>query len=255
MHTSETQFYTAVIVAAIALGIIIIVFIVTMIRHQRRNAMLNRMRIRAEINTLEKERKRIATDLHDELGPILSAVRIQINHLTHRDEADRKIIDFANKHIDDAIAKTREISYNLLPSTLVRKGMVRAVQEYINKLSETHELHITFISPDMQLPAEMSINIYRIIQEIIHNTIKHAEATQLIITLQNNGGKLVLLTADDGKGFDYDKSVENNQGLGLTNLHSRAEVMNARFNFRSMPGFGSQYVIEIPITEAYAEND
>ena len=170
MHTSETQFYTAVIVAAIALGIIIIVFIVTMIRHQRRNAMLNRMRIRAEINTLEKERKRIATDLHDELGPILSAVRIQINHLTHSDEADRKIIDFANKHIDDAIAKTREISYNLLPSTLVRKGMVRAVQEYINKLSETHELHITFISPDMQLPAEMSINIYRIIQEIIHNT-------------------------------------------------------------------------------------
>ena len=105
MHTSETQFYTAVIVAAIALGIIIIVFIVTMIRHQRRNAMLNRMRIRAEINTLEKERKRIATDLHDELGPILSAVRIQINHLTHSDEADRKIIDFANKHIDDAIAK------------------------------------------------------------------------------------------------------------------------------------------------------
>ncbi|HEY9178495.1 MAG TPA: sensor histidine kinase [Flavipsychrobacter sp.] len=254
MHTSEEKFYTAVIVAAIALGIIILVFIATMIRHQRRNAWLNKMRIRAEINTLEKERKRIAGDLHDELGPILSAVRIQINHLQHQTEEDQKIIAFANKHIDDAIAKTREISYNLLPSTLVRKGLVKAVHEYISKLSETHELHITFISPDMELPAEMSINIYRIIQEIIHNTIKHAEAAQLIISLQKNNNKLVLLTADDGKGFDYDKHVENNNGLGLTNLQSRAEVMSARFNFRSVPGYGSQYVIDIPIKEEYAEN-
>lgn len=255
MHTSETQFYTAIIVAASVLGIIIIVFIATMIRHQRRNAMLNKMRIRAEINTLEKERKRIATDLHDELGPILSAVRIQINHLEHQSDSDKKIIAFANKHIDDAITKTREISYNLLPSTLVRKGLVKAVHEYIGKLSETQEVQITFISPEIVLPSEMSVNIYRIIQEIIHNTIKHAEASQLIITLQNNGSKLVLLTADDGKGFDYDKSIENNSGSGLVNLYSRAEVMNAKFNFRSLPGYGSQYVIEIPITETYAENN
>ncbi len=254
MHTSEEQFYSAVIVAAIALGIIIIVFIATMIRHQRRNAWLNKLRIRAEINTLEKERKRIATDLHDELGPILSAVRIQINHLQHPTEDDKKIIAFANKHIDDAIAKTREISYNLLPNTLVRKGLVRAVQEYTGKLSQTHELQITFISPDMDLPSEMSVNIYRIIQEIIHNTIKHAEAAQLVITLQNNSNKLVLLTADDGKGFDYDKIIEQNSGLGLANLQSRAEILNAKFNFRSVPGYGSQYVIEIPLTETYAEN-
>src|SRR5690606_15559385 len=127
MHPSEEQFYSALTVAAVGLGIIIAVFIATMIRHQRRNARLNKMRIRAEINTLEKERKRIATDLHDELGPILSAVRIQINHLKHQTEEDKKIIAFANKHIDDAISKTREISYNLLPNTLVRKGLAKAV--------------------------------------------------------------------------------------------------------------------------------
>ena len=89
MHTSEEQFYTAVIVAAIALGIIIIVFVVTMIRHQRRNAWLYKMRIRAEITTLEKERKRIATDLHDELGPMLAAVKLKINSFELTDEDDK----------------------------------------------------------------------------------------------------------------------------------------------------------------------
>ena len=76
----------------------------------------------------------------------------------------------------------------------------------------------------------------------------------MILHLQKNTNKLVLLTADDGKGFDYDKHIEKNNGLGLTNLQSRAEVLNARFNFRSVPGYGSQYVIEIPIKEEYAEN-
>lgn len=249
MHTSEEQFYTAVIVAAIALGIIIIVFVVTMIRHQRRNAWLYKMRIRAEITTLEKERKRIATDLHDELGPILSAVRIQINHLNLPNEEDKKILNFANKHIDDILAKTREISYNLLPNTLVRKGLVKAVQEYISKLRETHTLIISFEGTDVSLPIDTSVNIYRIIQEIIHNTIKHADALQLTISLQRNNGKLVLTTSDDGKGFDYDKKRESSEGLGLVNLQSRAEILNAKFNFRSIPGYGTQYVIEIPLIE------
>lgn len=248
MHTTEEQFYTAVVVAVVALGVIIIVFIATMIRHQRRNARLNKMKIRTEINMLEKERKRIATDLHDELGPILSAVRIQINHLSLDKPADKKIVEFANKHIDDILAKTREISYNLLPNTLVRKGLVKAVQEYISKLRETHKLIIDFIGADIELPIETSINIYRIIQEIIHNTIKHADAVKLIITLQKNGNKLVLMTSDDGAGFDYEKRVESSEGLGLISLQSRAEVLNAKFNFRSIPGYGTQYVIEIPLT-------
>lgn len=250
MHTSEEQFYTAVIIAAIALGVILVVFITTMIRHQRRNAWMNKVKIRAEINTLEKERKRIATDLHDELGPILSAVRIQINHLQLEKEEDKKIIMFANKHIDDILAKTREISYNLLPNTLVRKGLVKAVQEYISKLRETHELGITFVGSDIELPIETSVNIYRIIQEIIHNTIKHAEAVQLVVSLEKSGNKLILMTADDGKGFDYDGKIETSEGLGLMNLQSRAEILNAKFNFRSIPGYGTQYVIEIPLAEA-----
>jgi signal transduction histidine kinase len=247
MHTPEEKFYTAVAIAASVLGIIIAYFVITMIRHQRRNVHLYKTKIRAEISTLEKERKRIASDLHDELGPLLSAVRIQVNHLEQQTEEDKRIVLFANKHIDDILTKTREISYNLLPNTLVRKGLVKALEEYVNKLRDVHELDIIFSGDEVSLEKEREINIYRIIQEIIHNTVKHAGASQLDIRLRKQGDTLLLMTADNGKGFNYDAQVEKNNGLGLINLQSRTEVLNAKFSYESDPGIGTKYIFEIPL--------
>lgn len=250
MHTHEEKFYTAVAVAAALLGVIIIYFIITMIRHQRRNVHLYKTRIKAEISTLEKERQRIASDLHDELGPLLSAVRIQINHLEQRNDEDIQIISFANKHIDDILARTREISYNLLPNTLVRKGLVKALDEYVNKLHDVHDLDILFHGDEIRLEKEKEVNIYRIIQEIIHNTVKHAGATRLDIRLKRKGNILLLMTADNGNGFNYDEQVERNNGLGLINLQSRTEVLNAKFSYESEPGTGTKYIFEIPLIVA-----
>jgi two-component system NarL family sensor kinase len=248
MHTPEESFYTAVAVAATVLGVIIGYFIITMIRHQRRNVRLYRTRIQAEILTLENERKRIATDLHDELGPLLSAVRIQINHLECDSEHDKKIVAFASKHIDDILTKTREISYNLLPNTLVRKGLIKAVQEYINKLSGIHSLQITLSGENyIEIAKEREVNIFRIIQEIIHNAIKHSEATRLVIELTKMDANLVLMTADNGKGFDFDGKLRDQNGLGLFNLASRTEILKGNFSYKTEPGKGTQYTFEIPI--------
>lgn len=249
MHTSEANFYTAVAIAATVLGIIIVYFIITMIKHQRRNVDLYKTKIKAEIALLENERKRIATDLHDELGPLLAAVRIQINHLESESDQDKKIVSFANKHIDDILTKTREISYNLLPNTLVRQGLVKALQELVGKLKDIHRnLNIVFhTSGEIKLSKEREVNIYRMLQEIIHNTIKHAHASQLIIELKRQDDKVVLLSADNGNGFDYEQQVKNNNGLGLISLQSRTEVLNATFNYRSEPGNGTQYFFEIPL--------
>ena len=252
MHPKEGEFYTAVIIAACVLGFIILYFIITMIKHQRTNVALYKAKIRAEISTLENERSRIASDLHDELGPILSAVRMQINHLDSENESDQKIVAYANKHIDDIIQKIRSISYNLMPNTLVRKGLFKAVDEYIGKLSEIHqELRIRLTYEDAPVPErEKDINIYRIIQEIIHNTIKHAQATQLSIEFRKSGNNLLLVTADNGIGFDYDGKMKDAAGLGLITLQSRAEILNARFVFKSEPGKGTNYFFEIPLNTA-----
>lgn len=250
MHSEENQFYTALAVAVTILVLIIIYFIITMVRHQRNNLLLHRSNLRAEISTLENERKRIASDLHDELGPLLSTVRIHINHLDSDDKAEQEVIGKSSQLIDEVISKIREISYNLLPNTLIRHGLVRAVEEYIRKLAGAHELQITLkCSEDFRLPPETEVNIYRIIQEITHNTIKHAHATQLGIELRREGNQLLLTTADNGSGFDYEEKRKESKGLGLVNLQSRAEVMNATFVFRSEPKLGSNYFFEIPLNQ------
>jgi len=250
MHTQEERFYTAIAVAATLLGIIITYFVVTMIRHQRRNIRLYRAKIKAEITTAESERKRIATDLHDELGPLLSAVRIQINHLNLQPGNDANILAHANKNIDDILTKTREISYNLLPNTLVRKGLIKATEEYINRLRDVHALVITLhVEGYVSLGNESEVNIYRIIQEIIHNTVKHSKAGQLMIEFKRHEDLIVLMTADNGEGFNFDEAMNNGSGLGLINLQSRAEILNAKFNYTSEPGKGTMYIFEIPINE------
>jgi signal transduction histidine kinase len=250
MHTYEKQFYTAVTIAATVLGMIIVVFTITMIRHQRRYFHLHKVKIRAEISALEQERTRIANDLHDELGPLLSAVRIQINCLSQSTEADRNIVVTASKYIDDVLTRARAISYNLLPTTLVRKGLIPAVQEYIKKLSANQLLRISLEGEkSIDLPKEMSIHIYRIIQEIIHNVIKHSGASRLVISLNVKDHKLNMRTADDGVGFHYEQKIEACTGFGLLGLESRAEILNAQFNYQSKPGHGTQYSFEIPMNQ------
>ncbi len=252
MHPEEDKFYTAVAIAASILGVIILYFIASMIRHQRRNVADYKNKIKAEISTLENERKRIATDLHDELGPLLSAVRIQINHLQAPSEQDKKVISFANKHIDDILSKTREISYNLLPNTLVRKGLFKAVEEYIVKLNDVHDLKIVYRNnAHIKFDEQSEINIYRIIQEVIHNTIKHAKATQLVIEFKKQADQLTLTTVDDGIGFDFQQIADLHTGLGLWNLQSRAEVLNANFQRIAEAGKGTMYVFEIPLNKVH----
>lgn len=248
MHTEEASYYTAVTVAAVVLGIIIIYFIITMIRHQRRNMQLYKAKINAEISTLENERKRIVSDLHDELGPLLSAVKLRINQLDAASEDDKKIVEFSNKHLSDIIIKIKEISYNLLPNTLARNGLVHAVEEYIDKVNGVQPTNIRFLyEGTFNLSKEKEINIYRIFQETIHNAIKHAKATTLTIELKKQDNLILLSIADDGAGFDYDEKSKNGTGLGLLNLQSRAEVLNAKFLIESEKDKGTKYFFEIPL--------
>lgn len=205
-------------------------------------------RIAAEIATLENERKRIAGDLHDELGPVLSAVRLQVNHLEPADETERIILQKSSSQIDEVIKRFREISYDLLPNTLVRKGLVKATEEFIGRMSEAYQLRIEFTSDEIRLQPDREVNLYRILQEIIHNSVKHARATLLTIDMKVNGSQLHINTKDDGIGFNYEAMKTNEGGLGMLNLQSRVEVLNGVLRIDTQPGKGTLFFIEIPIT-------
>ncbi len=248
MDTSEKEYYDSLIAVVIIVGIVISYFIITAIRYQRRSLRLHKERIQAEIDTLENERKRIAADLHDELGPLLSAVKLQINNLDTTDPDDLQIIRKSSQYIDSIITKLREISNDLMPNTLLRKGLKNAIVEFVDNSQDSYKLPIKFIcEQDMQLAQDKEINLYRIVQEITHNTLKHAKASMLIIKISIQDNRLFLMTADNGIGFDYFSKIRDNSGLGLRNLQSRTEVMGGDFTCISTPEKGTAYTIEIPV--------
>ena len=249
MGPQETNIYNAIIITVVVLGIIIAYFIISIIRQQRRNLELHRLNILAEITTLEKERTRMAADLHDELGPLLSAIKFKINSVDTTDEEDQYQLEKASNHIDDLITRLREIAGNLMPSALLRKGLVTALHEFFNNIARS-SLDIVFNPAQLpDLPQEKSINIYRIVQEVTHNTIKHANATQLIVDLSLKANKIVLMTRDNGIGFDYSNKSKENSGLGLRNLKSRAEIMGGTVAIESRPLKGTSYIFEIPVND------
>lgn len=239
-------FYTTLFVSVL-IAVIIIYFVSSIILYHRRYIRLQRERIMAEINLLENERKRIATDLHDSTGPLLSTVKLMINSLESASEEDKELIGKSTKYIDDTIATLRQISHNLLPNTLERKGLIEATREFVQQISDKKLLEIQLhTTGDIRIRPEKAIHIFRIIQEIVYNTIKHAHATHLQIAINPDGDHLLLLIREDGAGFDVKKAKEESAGLGMRSLEIRTDILQGVLSITSAPGQGTNYFIRIP---------
>lgn len=233
---------------SLIIAIIIIYFFVSIIRYHRRYMRLQREKIFAEITIRENERKRIAADLHDSLGPLLSAVKLNISSVDIEHPEDKVVLDKTAGYLDEIIGSMRRISHDLLPSTLERKGLLEAIREFITQVNVKHAVNIQlYVVKEIRVPKEKEIHIFRMIQEIVHNTLKHAQAGNLQIGFSEEGGHLLCLTKDDGKGFDKEKILASSQGLGLRSLESRCEILNGVLTLDSMPGAGTNYFIKIPV--------
>lgn len=249
MDEKEARFYTAILIVCAVVGVIIVYFIVSIIRQQRRTVGLYKQSLLTEITTLEKERSRMASDLHDEVGPLLSAIKLRVGSLDINNEEDEEEVRKTERQIDNLIKRMREISFDLMPTSLTRKGFAAALSEFIDYCSKSSNLKINFQFADIQLTQPQAINLYRIVQEIIHNTIKHAEASELQIEFRQEKDKIILATRDNGKGFSYEEKSNEAKGLGLQNLSRRAEIISGKMFFESKKGKGTTYIFEIPIAE------
>lgn len=243
----EAGIFSAVLMACLVVGIIIIFFVVSILRQQRRNLELHRKKILAEITTLEKERARMANDLHDELAPMLAAIKLKISSFDLHDETDRNEVVKTNDHIDALLKRIREITFDLLPNSLLRKGLIGAAHEFVEVISKHSPIEIHFKSESIgQLNEQKTVNLYRILQEVVHNTVKHSGATVLQVSINSEKGNVVLSTSDNGKGFDYDKTLNENSGIGLNSLKSRVEIMDGEIFVESKKGKGTSYIFQIP---------
>lgn len=246
MDTHETKIYNAVLIAAAILGIIVVYFIVTIIRNQRRHLKLEQANLLVEIVTLENERKRIVSDLHDELGPVLSVVKMHIMKLDTRLEEDLENIEQANEKLDNILDRIRDICNQLMPQGLLRKGFIMGINEFIGELEGKTPINMNFKYEDMPIPAKAEIHLYRMIQEIINNAIKHSQATKLDIQLYQKNSKIIITVKDNGKGFSVNQVTKESRGLGLKNILSRVDILQGDLYLASNLTDGTTFTIEIP---------
>lgn len=248
MDANEDKFLKAIIILAILIGSALGYFIITILRYHRRYVQLQKERIHAEILIQENERKRIATDLHDSIGPLLSSVKLQINSIEVADTQDQQVINNAGKYLDEIIGSMREISYNLLPNTLQRKGLTEAIREFIANINNKHGTSFNlYLKNEISLAPEKEIHVFRILQEIIHNTLKHAGAKHMQLGFGTENGELLILTQDDGKGFDVEPVKKSTDGFGLKSIESRVDILKGQLDIQSSPTEGTSYFIKVPL--------
>jgi signal transduction histidine kinase len=135
-----------------------------------------------------------------------------------------------------------------MPTTLLRHGVISGINGFIRSLNQHEHLAIAFYPPDqLELPEQKAINIFRIVQEALHNVIKHSGATEVIITLETKGQLLILKIGDNGVGLDYDAVIKETSGFGLRSILNRVGIMGGHAFVQSKKGEGLGYVFEIPL--------
>ncbi|NND32599.1 MAG: tetratricopeptide repeat protein [Saprospiraceae bacterium] len=198
----------------------------------------------------EQERKRIAQELHDGLGGLLASTKLQIHQVQQEtlENTSKDVLEAAEKMINHAHTEVRRIAHDMMPGALVDLGLADAIEDLIEQVRKQQHFKVNFSKAieDAELSEMQSLHIYRIIQEILNNTIKHAQASQLDIAITAENQVLKLNVADDGVGFDY-QSATGKGGMGLRSITSRVNYLDGRLHIDALPGRGTQYLIDIPL--------
>lgn len=201
--------------------------------HQQKEADYQQQLLRANLLSQEKERSRIGKDLHDEVGAMLTTSKLYFRHLKQDapkekfSELKAKVFDL----LDGTIASVRRVSHDLRPVVLETLGLEEAIANIRDELNTSSEIKVEFTS-DLSgvMDKEYQLNWYRIIQELVNNTLKHAEANCIEIGMVGKGDQLKTTYIDNGIGIS--QSAQSKRGLGFSNIESRLSLMNGALHFK-----------------------
>lgn len=205
-----------------------------------RKGLLSKRIMSATLRTEERERTRFSKELHDGLGPLLSSAKMSLSAMSREGKtaADLEIMDGAAYVIDEAIRSLREISNNLSPHVLNEFGLGRGVGNFLRRVSGLHEMKIDYRTNlrDERFDADVEVILYRVICELVNNSLKHSGATEASLSLQYDGVAITLDYGDNGRGFS--PSADGGEGMGLSNMSSRINTLNGVLNIKSSRGAG-----------------
>lgn len=208
--------------------------------------------IRVIMNTEEKERGRIARDLHDGLAPLLSSIKLYVKVIGMSKDLKKResMVTTTNEVVDEALNLIKEITHNISPHVLNDFGLAVAVHAFCKRISLTKAFDIKFDSNiyDQRFHPDIEIVVFRVLKELVNNTLKHASAKSIQIFLLRTGETLSLVYSDDGIGFDVSSALASRDGgMGLANIINRIESIKGSVHLESTPGKGFQVKLEVPL--------
>jgi len=201
----------------------------------------------------EAERSRLASDLHNGLGGLLSGIKINLSSMKENAVITHENISAFNHAIsllDTSITELRRIAHNMMPETLNHYGLKTAVEDFCTQVSPAGppEIGLQFFGENIRYAKELELTIYRIIQELVNNALKHAGSTKINVEVISEPKRLFARVSDNGKGFEASGKDVERKGKGLENLRDRVVAMNGTFDIWSKPGQGTEISAEIQIS-------
>lgn len=226
----------------------------------RQSEELNRQRIaelererqiiamQAVLKGQEDERGRLARDLHDGVGGLLSGIKLSLTAMKGNvflSEKNALAVKNVINQLDQSIAELRRVSHNMMPEALIKYGLKEALENYCESLNLSSSLSVQLqtYGMDRRMDQNMEIVLYRIVQELLNNVIKHAEAKHVLVQMIRELDRVSLTVEDDGRGFDPE-ALESSGGAGLSNVQARVDYINGTLDIRSVPGEGTSVNIE-----------
>ena len=253
------RFYTILIGATLLLLLLLFYAYRQRTKHMRQRERLHGLELekerqRSNIATLtamldgqEQERGRLARDLHDGLGGLLSGTKLHLSHIKEQsDDFSKRQISKSIEQLDIAVGELRRVAHNLMPDLLQNYGLEEALTDYASRMSnDSTEVHVQFLHYTHTMDKDQQLITYRVIQELVNNAIKHAQPHQIIIQIVEEELRYMVTVEDDGKGFDVN-TIKNTNSAGLHNINSRVSFLNGNLQVQSSLELGTSVEFEFP---------
>lgn len=242
-----------VIVAGIFLALLLVGFIITMlVVYRKRQYQHQQELLHARLEIQENIFKNLSEEIHDNIGQELSVLKLTLSVISVKkeDEAE-KFISESKGMVNHIITSISDLSKSLHTDRIVKIGIIEAVRFELEKIEKTNlfHTHFTYADAEFQINPGNEIFLFRIIQEVLNNMIKHSRAQNIFADLICRENRIIFTFTDDGKGFDVKEAMQrpsSDRGIGLTSMVNRAKLIGGQLSIISQPGKGTKTVIEIP---------
>ncbi|HWB28393.1 MAG TPA: ATP-binding protein [Chitinophagaceae bacterium] len=245
MDPEERSLYLTLLVSGTVVFLMAVFFLLNIIRYQKKRRLLSQQEFEAGLRLFEEDRARVAAELHDGLGTALAAVKLRLQALGPGSARELRMVEEAEASLEHVQSLLRRTPARHAPQFVLQRGLRPALEEFLDALRQGN-CRFSYAIEVPPLPADTSLQVYRLVQEAVQNILRHADASEAEVRLTSSRDRLRLLVRDNGRGFDREHPAK--AGIGLRNMRARADALGAAATLETAPSRGTVLTFDITLS-------